>query len=79
MAEQIREDIEQNPLRLKEFELRITASFGASCFHKEANTVNAILQKADQALYASKAAGRNVVYVAAIDELVPLQAATKKL
>ncbi|MBB4826779.1 diguanylate cyclase (GGDEF)-like protein [Sporosarcina luteola] len=73
VAEQIRKDIEQNPLRFKEFELQITASFGVSSFHEKAQSIDALLNEADQALYASKAAGRNIVHVAHQNNLVPFR------
>lgn len=79
LAEKIRHDIEQNPLRLTDCELRVTASFGVSCLQKETNTVDSLLQKADQALYASKAAGRNVIHVASFGEMVKFQAAKEML
>ncbi len=45
-------------------EVSITASLGYALFPKDAKTVDALVEAADQALYASKAAGRNRVTAA---------------
>ena len=41
--------------------LRVTASFGLACFPDDASEKSTLIQQADEALYISKAAGRNRV------------------
>lgn len=45
-------------------ELRVTASFGASCFPEDATDKTELIHLADQALYKAKALGRNRVVAA---------------
>jgi diguanylate cyclase (GGDEF)-like protein len=62
-AEVIRAKIETNPFRFGEFQPlgKVTASIGVSSYPTCAQTAEAVLQNADQALYVSKEAGRNRV------------------
>jgi diguanylate cyclase (GGDEF)-like protein len=43
--------------------ITVTISIGISCFDREADSIDSILRHADQALYQSKADGRNQVYI----------------
>jgi diguanylate cyclase (GGDEF)-like protein/PAS domain S-box-containing protein len=46
----------------------VTLSFGVAFFPEHGSTIDALLRKADQALYAAKAAGRDRVALAAAEE-----------
>lgn len=71
LCNRIREDIAASPLTAQGGEIRITASFGAAASNGIPGADDALetmletlLTAADQALYASKHAGRNCVYLA---------------
>ncbi len=57
VADRLREAIARLPI---ERDVRATASFGVSCYDG-IETLEQVLQRADKALYAAKAAGRNTV------------------
>ncbi|WP_334012660.1 GGDEF domain-containing protein [Alteromonas sp. S167] len=48
------------PFKFKQEKVRITASFGATCFHKDDNT-DSVFERADEYLYRAKRDGRNRV------------------
>lgn len=58
VAESLREAIAAQPFELGE-DLRITASFGAATLEAGSTGVDALLERADQAMYQAKTAGRN--------------------
>jgi diguanylate cyclase (GGDEF)-like protein len=61
-AERIREQIEVGRIRFNTMELRLTVSIGVAAFPAEgAESVDDIIQLADNALYRAKGAGRNMV------------------
>lgn len=61
-AEQMREDFKRKTVRYSGQSLgSVTLSFGAAMFPLHAATANALLRKADQALYRAKEAGRDRV------------------
>jgi diguanylate cyclase (GGDEF)-like protein len=63
MAERLRESIESSVvLSLDHQKVFFTVSFGVACRQDGNCTVDDILNKADKALYQSKAAGRNCVF-----------------
>ena len=58
VADKIRQLIADSPFRFGDQPLAITASFGVSAF-SENDAVENVFERADKALYAAKAAGRN--------------------
>jgi diguanylate cyclase (GGDEF)-like protein len=75
VAERIRRGVEATPARFGDGQIPLTASFGVACWSATSETADALLQRADKALYAAKAAGRNRVTVAGIYADRPVQAA----
>jgi diguanylate cyclase (GGDEF)-like protein len=62
LAERLRRNVEGSPVRLENGEHhRITISLGVASFPRDAFTQEALIEAADQALYASKKGGRNRV------------------
>lgn len=64
-AERLRMGLQQEPFETHAGPLRITASFGVACVRPDDLDNRQLLQRADSALYAAKAAGRNCVRLAA--------------
>ncbi|WLV24580.1 histidine kinase N-terminal 7TM domain-containing protein [Aciduricibacillus chroicocephali] len=63
-AELLRKAIESSPLEMDDLIIRLTASFGVAALDGQTSTMKELLRKADQALYAVKAGGRNAVFLA---------------
>lgn len=63
LAERIRNNIEQETFESNNIELKITCSFGITCWSSQKDTVESLIKNADEALYQSKEAGRNIVTV----------------
>lgn len=61
VAERLRTRIEQAAVRHNDLQLRVAVSLGVAERHAETPDANALLKRADNALYAAKAAGRNCV------------------
>jgi two-component system, cell cycle response regulator len=62
VAERLRQAVEQEPVSISITQtLQITASIGVSAFPEDAGDPPALLEAADQALYAAKRGGRNRV------------------
>ena len=62
IAERVRADVEEHVLVWRDQELKVTISSGvASCPDPEIVTPDDLISRADSALYAAKASGRNVV------------------
>lgn len=65
-SERMRAAIEEIKFTLPDgdpFPIRITASFGVSCFHPDSgDDLASIIKRADEALYEAKSRGRNQVY-----------------
>lgn len=59
LAERVRKEIEGLRFSHANKEIRITISFGVSCYPTLARDQSALISQADQALYRSKEAGRN--------------------
>jgi diguanylate cyclase (GGDEF)-like protein len=76
VAERIRRAVEAEPTRLGDALVPLTASFGVACWRAAAESPDALLQRADAALYEAKAAGRNRVVVAGDAADRSLRAAT---
>lgn len=64
VAERIRKSIEMIPLVMREEKVVTTVSIGIACFPNHGADFESVLEKADQAMYASKANGKNRVTVA---------------
>jgi diguanylate cyclase (GGDEF)-like protein len=62
-AERIRQAIETKRLRVYDEDLKLTVSIGVATFAEDAQDTNALIDKADKALYRAKQAGRNRVCV----------------
>lgn len=63
LAERIRESIEAREFRAYDESLKSTISVGISCFPENSGDRQNLIEKADQALYKAKQAGRNKVYI----------------
>ena len=61
VAERIRRALEATPGRFGDVRIPLAASFGVACWQSLAESPDALLQRADKALYAAKAGGRNRV------------------
>ena len=59
VAERIRKAVEANPIRSRDQKVEATVSIGIACFPEQGPDFEAVLDNADQAMYASKAAGKN--------------------
>jgi diguanylate cyclase (GGDEF)-like protein/PAS domain S-box-containing protein len=60
VCEKLRMLVESSGLRIEDKEIKITISVGATLINQE-DTIEAIVQRADECLYKSKATGRNKV------------------
>ena len=65
LAERLRERINKYPYLAGEMLIEITASLGVAELHSDDGDFKALLQRADEALYSAKHAGRNQVKIAA--------------
>jgi len=61
VAERIRKAVEQKRIKVYDEDLRVTISIGVTTFPEDAGQAQSIIDKADQALYRAKEAGRNKV------------------
>lgn len=65
VAERIRKSIETIALASREHKVSVTVSIGVACYPNHGVDFESVLEKADQAMYASKSAGKNRVTVSA--------------
>ena len=64
VAERIRKAISRTPFALPDgHEIGVTVSIGIACFPHSAGNIEAMLERADQALYLAKNTGRNRVFL----------------
>ena len=63
VAERIRKSIESTVLASREQKVSATVSIGVACYPNHGVDFESVLEKADQAMYASKSAGKNCVTV----------------
>jgi len=61
VANRIRRGVESTPLALKGKKVKTTVSIGVASFPDHGNSLDDVLKMADEAMYTSKAAGRNRV------------------
>lgn len=61
LAERMHQALRSSPITVEREVLQITASFGVAMLHSDADDSEQILRRADAALYAAKAAGRDRV------------------
>jgi diguanylate cyclase (GGDEF)-like protein len=61
VAERIREGVKAQPFELRGESRVVTVSLGVACYPDDAGQPEALIQKADEALYRSKSAGRDRV------------------
>lgn len=66
VAERLRGNVEETKLKVFNEELKCTISIGVAAFPDDAQQINALLDKADKALYKAKIQGRNRVCAAGI-------------
>ena len=64
VAERVRRAVDTEAARFGQALIPISASFGIACWKSASESPDALLQRADAALYEAKAAGRNRVVVA---------------
>ncbi len=69
IAERVRRHVAQSPIKVKDLKIRLTLSQGVAAAHKT-DDVASLLRRADTALYAAKAAGRNCVKLAEANHTV---------
>lgn len=61
LAERIREAIEIAPVQFEDVQMAVTASFGVASWKSPDESSDALMRRADKALYAAKSGGRNRV------------------
>lgn len=59
VAERIRSSVESSPLATREKSIITTVSVGIACYPNHGGDLDTVLERADQAMYASKAKGKN--------------------
>ena len=62
VSQRLRQEVEKSHIRAYDEDLQITISIGGSLFPQDSEGVNDLINKADEALYRAKQAGRNRVY-----------------
>lgn len=65
VAERMRKQLASSPIKHNNIELLVTASFGVATIDHKDGTFNALIERADQAMYDAKKSGRNKVKSAA--------------
>lgn len=63
VAERIRQAIEEKNIRVYDEDLKVTVSIGVSSYPQDSSDTQALIDKADQAMYQAKQTGRNRVCV----------------
>lgn len=67
VANKILKTIQTSPLSVRDRNVAVTASIGVACHPEHGSSIEAIKEKADKAMYASKSAGKNRVTVYSVD------------
>ena len=65
VAERLRSDVEKVPFRTRSGTISVTVSIGIAEWQGGSDTAEALVKRADQALYSAKRAGRNRVVASA--------------
>src|SRR5579862_4784251 len=73
VAERMRSVIAEKPIEVGEQHVPVTISIGVAMTRGPQETPESLLQRADEALYAAKNAGRNCIRVADGDAALPIQ------
>jgi len=60
-AERIRKKVEENIFKAYDEKLKITVSIGLSIYPEDSESAKDLIEKADEALYAAKRSGKNIV------------------
>ena len=60
-ADRLRENIQANVFRAYDEKLKLTVSIGVAIYPQDSDDTKDIIEKADQALYAAKKSGKNIV------------------
>ncbi len=60
-ADRVRKDIEKNIFRAYDEKLKLTVSIGVAVYPHDSDNARDLIDKADQALYAAKKSGKNIV------------------
>ena len=61
VAERLRHAVAAKPIRAYDETVEQTVSIGVACFPEDGQEMELLIERADQALYAAKHAGRNQV------------------
>jgi diguanylate cyclase (GGDEF)-like protein len=75
VASKILKTIQSSPLTVRDKTISVTASIGVACHPEHGGTIEAIKEKADKAMYASKSGGKNRVTIYDRDGTLPETAA----
>jgi diguanylate cyclase (GGDEF)-like protein len=67
VANKILGTIQKSPLSVRDLTVTVTASIGVACYPEHGSSIEAIKEKADKAMYASKSAGKNRVTLFSVD------------
>lgn len=59
VANRIRKRVETTPIPMREVKDQATVSIGIACYPEHGSSIDTVMEKADQAMYISKAGGRN--------------------
>lgn len=63
VANRIRQRIESTPIPTRKDKVQATVSIGIACYPEHGNTIDTVMENADQAMYTSKAEGKNRITV----------------
>ncbi len=70
LAERMRRGVAEQPVRAYDETVQMSISVGVALFPQDADSAQALIEAADEALYAAKAAGKNCVRFAGTDDKV---------
>jgi diguanylate cyclase (GGDEF)-like protein len=76
VANKILKTIQSSPLSVRDRTIPVTASIGVACYPEHGGSMEAIKEKADKAMYASKSAGKNRVTLYGVADAGAAAAAT---
>lgn len=67
VANKILRTIQNSPLSVRDLTITVTASIGVACYPEHGSSIEAIKEKADKAMYASKSDGKNRVTLFSVE------------